>query len=133
MLSVHSDGVGVAGGVRVPLSERRRPGAVCFVACERDDGGLGGCTPATACALAARGWRVHVLDASSPSAAPGRLRDRLARAGVGFSALGDPPDPPHVDLNLYHFRGLLHRAERVRAALEALHARERFDLIEFAE
>jgi glycosyltransferase involved in cell wall biosynthesis len=117
-----------------------RPGAVCFAANALSGlgrgGGLGAYFWSTAHALAARGWRVHLLYASGPvadAAAAADARCRLADAGITLSLLDEHARPPHD--GLYRFQGWsdLIRSERVRWALEELHAAQRFDLIEFAE
>jgi glycosyltransferase involved in cell wall biosynthesis len=125
-------------------SEERRPGegpgAICFVANDFNylvrNGGIGTYFWNTSHVLAAHGWRVHVLYASSyvedQTAVP-LVKRRLAQAGITFSLLDDHAPPAHAGLYLFEGWTNLARSERVRAALEQLHAAHRFNLIEFAE
>jgi glycosyltransferase involved in cell wall biosynthesis len=57
----------------------------------------------------------------------------LARAGVGYSLLQDFPLPPVLQIPGQSETPFLGTSERVRYALEELHHRHRFSLVEFPE
>jgi glycosyltransferase involved in cell wall biosynthesis len=54
-------------------------------------------------------------------------------AGIPFSTLYDFLDPPYWRLPTHGSNAVLQRSEKVRHALEILHARHRFDVIEFVD
>jgi glycosyltransferase involved in cell wall biosynthesis len=85
--------------------------------------------------LADSGWQVHLLDCAAAAPpedenAPGR---DLAGAGVGYSRLQDFPLPAALQVPGQSESPFLATSERVRYALEELHRRHRFTLVEFPE
>jgi glycosyltransferase involved in cell wall biosynthesis len=85
--------------------------------------------------LAARGWTVHVLYCG---AVPRRgelqsVRRRLWEAGIGLSHLPDLVQPGIATLAGIDETVPVRRSEHVRHALEDLHRRHHFDLIEFGD
>jgi glycosyltransferase involved in cell wall biosynthesis len=113
---------------------------ICFVANDLAylvrNGGIGTYFWLMAHLVARQGFGVHILFANEEiedrTALP-QVRQRLAAAGIGFSTVHDVPQPFHCQLPTFGSNQFLKRSERVRHALEALHAREHFDLIEFAD
>jgi glycosyltransferase involved in cell wall biosynthesis len=115
------------------------PGSFCLVAIELDpivkNGGIGTTNWLLVHLLARHGWKVHILYCT-PVADRGVLaavRKRLAKAGIAFTHIDElklpkPAAAPDALGGVY-----LPISERVRWALEELHRRHRFDLIEFAE
>jgi glycosyltransferase involved in cell wall biosynthesis len=99
------------------------------------NGGIGTYNWLMAHLLAARGWYVHVLycGAAPRRRESVRMAARLRTAGIGWSCLRDfdPPSPAEVPGITDILQ--VHLSERVRWALEELHARHRFDLAEFGE
>ncbi len=117
-----------------------KTGAICFVANDFNyivrNGGIGTYFWMICHLLASQGWRVHVLYASTyieDYEAVATVKKRLSKAGIGFSTLDEHDLPPHQALYAVDNWGNMSRSERVRYALEQLHAIHHFDLIEFAE
>jgi glycosyltransferase involved in cell wall biosynthesis len=114
-------------------------GAICLVANELapagQEGAIGNYFGALAELLAGAGWRVHVLDCGPAQGAEeaAAAGDRVARAGVSWSRLADLPVPPALRVAESLDIPCLVRSDRVSCALEELHRRQRFDLVEFAE
>ena len=114
--------------------------AVCFVTADFPgiirNGGIGTHFLLISRALAARGWSVTVLfcGEAEDEARLLDVPDELAQHGVSFKTVDEFPQPPGDGLP--HFGGghtSLEMSERVLAALEALQADIRFDLIEFPD
>jgi GT2 family glycosyltransferase len=90
-------------------------GSICLVTPERPgQGAIGDFTQQRLQRLAQLGFHIHLFCAHPAS----------------FAAF---PEPPHWRLPTHGSNPILQRSERVRHALELLHARHRFDRIEFAE
>jgi len=116
------------------------PPSVCFVNSDFPpivhNGGIGTHYRLLSEALAAEGWRVHVLfcglgdDPEARRDAP----ESLAERSIGFTALEDLPTPE--SLAAPNHGGDPHWTEmsqRLVDALEALDAEHRFDLVEFQD
>ncbi len=99
------------------------------------NGGIGTYNWLMAHLLAQRGWYVHVLycGALARRRDAKRMAARLRPAGIGWSVLGDFEVPPRLEVPGITELFQVHLSERVRYALEELHARYHFDLAEFAE
>jgi glycosyltransferase involved in cell wall biosynthesis len=115
------------------------PGSFCLVAVELDhvvkNGGIGTTNWLLAHLLAQHGWKVHILYCTPVAnrAIVTAVRKRLSKAGIVFTHIDELKLPkaaaaPDALGGVY-----LPISERVRWALEELHRRHHFDLIEFAE
>jgi glycosyltransferase involved in cell wall biosynthesis/GT2 family glycosyltransferase len=113
---------------------------ICFVANDFAgvirNGGIGTHFLLMSRLLVQRGWDVHVLfcgqadDEAAVMSAP----VRLAREGISFMRLDEAPAPAWHDTP--HFgdgMGMLVASQCAFEALEALHARHPFDIIEFSD
>jgi len=114
-------------------------GRICIVANELNhvfrNGGIGTHNWLLAETLAEAGWKVHVLYCG-PIEAPGewlRCHELLAQRSIGLSRLEDFPGPPEDAVGCGVAGWIGTHSLQVLRALEALDAREHFDLIEFAE
>ncbi len=117
-----------------------RTGSICFAANDLAylvrNGGVGTYFWLTTRLLGSRGWKVHILycepDIEDPRAVV-MVRQRLREAGVSFSTLEDHPGPEYLKTDTHPPHLGMRISERVRHALEELHAEHHFDLIEFAD
>lgn len=115
------------------------PGSLCLVAVELDyvvkNGGIGTTNWALAHLLARHGWNVHILYCTpvADRATVASVTMRLAQASIAFTHIDDLKLPKAVAAPDALGGVYLPISERVRHALEELHRRHRFDLIEFAE
>ncbi|HXS47218.1 MAG TPA: glycosyltransferase [Solirubrobacterales bacterium] len=117
-----------------------QPGTICLVTADfagvDRNSGIGTYFWLMSRLLARRGWGVHVLFCGLVEDEE-RLREApaaMAREGIAFTRLEDHPAPPGTGIR--HFGGdadTLVLSEHVLAALEALHAEHRFDLVEFPD
>jgi O-antigen biosynthesis protein len=119
---------------------RQRQGAICFVTTDFGDAGgyseIGAHLGLIARALARRGWNVHVVICTADDEERLRREEAatLAFEGIAVHLLEDLPAPPGADVP--HFGGdhpTVILSEHVLEGLEALHAKHRFDLIEFPD
>ena len=101
-------------------------GSICLVTPE-GRGEIGVAFQQRALLLTQQGCSVHVLCADDH---PETYR---TLAGIPFSTLAEFPKPPYSGLPTHGSNAILQRSEQVRHALEILHARQRFDMIEFAD
>ena len=99
------------------------------------NGGIGTYNWLMAHLLAGRGWDVHVLYCGSmpPRKDMDDVEERLRRAGIAWSCLHDFEQPAVLEVEGVTDIVQVYLSERVQYALEELHARHRFDLIEFGE
>lgn len=118
----------------------RRAGAICLVTAELHplyrNGGIGTYYWLVAKLLASAGWQVHILLGLDPLDDPARaeeVRHQFAADGIRLHLLNDFPAPEALAAAHCHPWDTGTLSERVRAALERLHADHRFDLIEFPE
>jgi hypothetical protein len=116
----------------------RRAGAICLVTAELHplyrNGGIGTYYWLVAKLLASAGWQVHILFGLDPLDDPARaeeVRHQFAADGIRLHLLNDFPAPEALAAAHCHPWDTGTLSERVRAALERLHADHRFDLIEF--
>ncbi len=113
--------------------------AICFVANDFDyvmrNGGIGTYNWLMAHVLAGQGWNVHVLYCGGIRQRKEMLAvtERLRRAGIGWSYLQDFEEPDESSVEGVTDIVQVYLGERVRYALEELHRKHHFDLIEFAE
>lgn len=118
---------------------RRRPGVICFVTTDFVGAGLdrevGTGLRLLSSLLARRDWEVHVLFCGTgEDEGVGPPAAALARVGVVLHLLDELPPSPGAGRP--HYGGddpALIRGEHALEALEALHAEQRFDLIEFPD
>jgi len=99
------------------------------------NGGIGTYNWFMARLLASQGWDVHVLYCGllPPRKEMPAVTQRLRQAGIGWSSLFDFEEPAESKVEGVTDIVQLYLSERVRYALEELHQRHHFDLIEFAE
>ena len=115
------------------------PGSFCLVAVELDhvvkNGGIGTTNWLLAHLLAQHGWKVHILYCTPvvDRAVVTAVRRRLSKAGIDFTHIDELKLPKAVAAPDALGGVYLPISERVRWALEELHRRHSFDLIEFAE
>ncbi len=116
---------------------KARAGSICLVANELDylvsQGGIGSYDWLVAHELAQAGWRVHMLycGAIDDNEALRAVPRCLAEAGIDFSRLESFAPPKFFAIG--NWSALLRQSAWVRQALEQLHGRHGFDLIEFAD
>ncbi len=99
------------------------------------NGGIGTYNWLMAHLLASQGWDVHVLYCGGlpPRKDMLAVTRRLRQAGIGWSSLFDFEEPAESKVEGVTDIMQLYLSERVRYALEELHQRHSFDLIEFGE
>jgi glycosyltransferase involved in cell wall biosynthesis/GT2 family glycosyltransferase len=129
-------------GARIDGADAERHGApvgsVCFVTPDFTgvirNGGIGTHFWLMSRLLAQRGWKVHVLFCGpvDDETAMAALPARLAADGIGFTWLDAEPEPAWWRIPSHGDRAL-RLSQRAFEALEELHARHRFDLIEFSD
>lgn len=133
----------IGGDSEASISARRRvstlAGSICIAAIDLAyvvrNGGIGTYNWLLAHTLASSGWKVHVLYCG-PVEDPLMQADiphRLAQAGIGFSNLDGFPTPQNLKLVSPREPEYVFHSDRVRNAIEELHRRHHFDLIEFAD
>jgi glycosyltransferase involved in cell wall biosynthesis len=116
------------------------PRSICLVANDLAylirNGGVGTYFWLLAHLLARHGWRVQILwchDHVEDRRALRRVQRELAAAGIAFATLTDFVEPPWWRVPTPYDNWFIRRSEWVRHALEQLHSRTPFDLIEFAD
>src|SRR5262245_8702 len=120
-------------------SSRPAAGSICLVANDLDylvkNGGVGTYYWLLAHLLAREGWRVHILFCGpvEDRSAVESVRRRLQEAGIALSFAKDFAVPPDFRVRTLDLPALVEASERARLALQELHRRERFDLVEFAD
>jgi glycosyltransferase involved in cell wall biosynthesis len=121
--------------------EHSGAGRICFVTTDFvqvvRNGGIGTHCWLMSTLLVERGWEVHVLfcgGVDDPHAMQG-MPDRMAAEGITFTWLDDEAEPAWWQIPTYGEGGThnLRLSQRAFEALERLHARHCFDLIEFAD
>jgi len=123
-----------------PQAQAGRPAAICLVANDLAylirNGGVGTYFWLLAHLLARHGWRVQILychEHVEDGRALRHVKQELAAAGIAFATLADFAEPPYWNVPTPYNNWFIRRSEWVRYALEELHARTPFDLIEFAD
>ncbi len=117
----------------------RRPGSLCFVVADPNhlDPGdeTGALIDKQTRALALHDWQVLVLYTGPTTDVPAsrRVRQRLEGSGRTFLCLEDLRVPLPLCVPSWPSSYALHRADRVRHALEELHPRHAFNLVVFAD
>jgi glycosyltransferase involved in cell wall biosynthesis len=114
------------------------PYSICIVARELaylfKNGGIGTCNWQLTQLLARAGWRVHILYCRSrvDKNILAGVRRELESSGCSISTLDEFEFSEEAG-DHFAFNSHVAVSDKVRHALEALHARYQFDLIEFAE
>ena len=122
-------------------ADARSPaGCVCFVTDEfagvGPHGSIGTHLLLLSRLLARRTWDVHVLycGPTPDEQAPARIAEQLALQGISITTLDAEPAPAwHGVPSFGDGMGTLAASQRALEALQRLHARHRFDLIEFSD
>lgn len=123
---------------RVSDSRLVSPYSICIVARELaylfKNGGIGTCNWQLTQLLARAGWRVHILYCRSrvDKDILSGIRRQLESSGCSISTL-DEFEFSESTGNHFAYNSHVALSDKVRQALEVLHRRHQFDLIEFAE